>query len=636
MDILWEDSILWDDVITWDGVAYTVSTLPTDITTTFDHPFSSATYLSGSPSTPSFYPIALAGRGFLLDTASQTHHHQSIPVLKPQQDTNNQVSESSINPESLWRRSQTSWHKGAGQTYLDKPESDSAKFRSSLGIDALTVPGEITLLPNVDFHVSIPSANVFIASAGEFLYIAYGSSLVYYQDLSNTPTFVPINAGEGIYDIQSITSDGYQIYVADSINGIHTTVRGSATGNHYNALQANILSYVSGRLMAASGASIYNITSADVPDPLFTHPNRDFIWVDFTEGEGEPIYAAGYSGDKSLIYKVTIESDGTSLAAPVVVARLPDGEIVTAIQSYLGFLCIGTTTGLRFAEIQQSSGNLTLGAIIEIGHPVRAFEGQGRFIWFGWSNFDYAHTGLGKLDLSTISTKFAPAYCSDLMAPYQGEVMAITTWKGKTVFSVAGLGLFSTADEKVSSGWLRSGLISYNTPEDKVAVFLDVRYREFSGSHTISLARSDEEFTAVGYNTPLISQSQFEVNGFRAELLEIQNTLHRDNLDSTKAPVLTRHTLECEVTANTREYIFLPLLLSEHIVVRGQELTRDVADDLAFIKSLRRDRYIFPAQEGSVTYQCVLDDYNFAPTHLNSDSTAYQGTCVVKLKVVKP
>jgi hypothetical protein len=87
---------------------------------------------------PSLYPVGLAGRGYNLDLDMGQFAHVSIPLLKPQQDAGNQVSESSLNPEGLWRRSQDSWHKGAGQTYLDKPDSD---MQGSAPPSALT-PGK--------------------------------------------------------------------------------------------------------------------------------------------------------------------------------------------------------------------------------------------------------------------------------------------------------------------------------------------------------------------------------------------------------------------------------------------------------------------------------------------------------------
>src|SRR5688572_14089476 len=98
---------------------------------------------------PGTHPVALAGRAYLLDMGSDQFRYETIPMLNPQlQQSAEQVSESSLNPEGLWRRSQESWHKGAGQTYLDKQDSDAARFRDSLGINVWE-KGEISLLNEV-------------------------------------------------------------------------------------------------------------------------------------------------------------------------------------------------------------------------------------------------------------------------------------------------------------------------------------------------------------------------------------------------------------------------------------------------------------------------------------------------------
>ena len=89
-----------------------------------------------------------------------------------------------------------------------------------------------------------------------------------------------------------------------------------------------VLEYVKGRLMAAgSGATdgykIWNITaSGNNPAILYTHPNTAFTWVGFAAGQ-QHIYAAGYAGRTSLIYKTAIKADGTALDIPSQAGELP-------------------------------------------------------------------------------------------------------------------------------------------------------------------------------------------------------------------------------------------------------------------------------------------------------------------------
>lgn len=613
------------------------------LASTLPFPFYTGDVSALSLEVPSRYPVGLGGRGYNLDLAIEQFAHVSIPILKPQQDSSNQVSESSLNPEGLWRRSQDSWHKGAGQTYLDKPDSDAARFRSSLGINPWN-KGELTLHNDVykKFEVSggIIGENVRLITAGNFLYIARDSTLGFFDDPLNdasagTITDSGIQLAEPATDIQSIASDGNYVYAALGFNGIHRTSRGTTSSEHYSDLTANLVGYVLGRLMAASGPAMYNITaSGPAPDSLYTHPNPDFTWVGFAEGKGH-IFAAGYSGDKSIIYKTAIKPDGTELEVPSSAGQLPDGEVVRSIYGYLGFIMIGTDNGVRFS-IPDTNGNLEIGALIETNAPVLCFEGQEEFIWFGWTNYDFSHTGLGRCDLRTIVNNVAPAYATDLMAEDQGPVNSVVTFNEKRFFSVARSGAYLESSNKVAQGTIDSGLISYGIPEEKISVFVDVRYLILNGSDQIWLARSDGVFTLLGTNSNLNQTKQFETHGARAEFLEIRHVLLRDSTDTTLAPILTRHTLKSQVTAIMGEYIILPILLATREKVANSEHARDVVEELAFLKSLRNDRTVVPYQEGETVYQVSAEDYEFRPTHLAPPlhPNGYNGTMIMKLKVV--
>lgn len=604
-------------------------------------PFYSGSISTLSAEVPSRYAVGLGGRGYNLDLAIDQFSHQSIPILKPQQDSSGQVNESSLNPEGLWRRSQDSWHEGAGQTYLDKPDSTSNRFRSSTGIDPWT-KGELTLLPDTFKKLNITGGaigeNVRLVTAGEFLYLAYDSILAYFSDPTNdisagsvvTPS---IMNGEANVDILSIASDGNNVYAALGFNGIHRTARGTATAEHYSDLEANLVGYTLGRLMAAKGPSIYNVTSSGTaPDPLYTHPNPDFTWVGFAEGKGH-IFSAGYSGDKSIIYKTAIKPDGTELEVPSSAGQLPDGEVVRSIYGYLDFIMLGTDNGVRFS-VPDSNGNLQIGALIETNSPVLCFEGQEEFIWFGWTNYDSGHTGLGRCDLRTIVNNVAPAYATDIMAADQGPINSVVTFQGRRFFSVARSGVYLEASYKVASGTIDSGLISYGIPESKIAVFVDVRYLSLHGSDQVWLARSDGVFNLLGTNTALSQHTQFSANGLLSEFLEIRHVLLRDSTDTTLAPVLTRHTLKAQPTANMGENILLPILLSKDEEVGQSSVARDIVEELAFLKGLREDRQVVKYQEGETVYDVSVEDYEFRPSHKNTPFTGYQGTIVMKLKVV--
>ncbi len=92
------------------------------------------------------FDIALGGIPFMLATSQELPRSvQTIPVRKDQFDAESDPGEQSLS--SWWRRSQSSFHGGAGDLYQENSESniDSTTFNTSSGIDVFT-PGQITLL----------------------------------------------------------------------------------------------------------------------------------------------------------------------------------------------------------------------------------------------------------------------------------------------------------------------------------------------------------------------------------------------------------------------------------------------------------------------------------------------------------
>jgi hypothetical protein len=135
--------------------------------------------------------------------------------------------------------------------------------------------------------------------------------------------------------------------------------------NHYNTdSEKVVLAWVKQRLVACIGESVYELTNAKGSLihyllPVYTHPNADWNWTSISES-GSAIYAAGYAGGNSAIYKFTLDTTGVmpTLTSGVIAAQLPTGEIINKIEYYLGYLMIGTNKGVRAAEISDTRWRL--------------------------------------------------------------------------------------------------------------------------------------------------------------------------------------------------------------------------------------------------------------------------------------
>jgi hypothetical protein len=611
----------------------------------FSSPFrGGSSFYTGTGTTqlvPYVFPVAINGRPYLIDTKSNDFTRQFDARVRDSVDQSAEPGEAAINPQGLWRRSQSSWHYGAGQNYSDTADAEAYRFRSSKGVDVWN-RGKLSLLPDTAQAYSSAQSNLYMATAGSRIYGTEAQTVRYTTDWSTFTTVTSTNAS----NLYSITSDGYNVFFSYADGNIDQTDAGSsAASNYITGINAGVLDYVRGRLMVAGqGAEkhkIWNIrtapgSSANNPTALYTHPNTDFNWVGFAGGQNQ-IYCAGYAGNKSLIYKTSIKADGTALDIPTVAAELPLGEIVTTIDSYLGYVVIGLTTGLRFCS-SDSDGNLVVGPLIETGTSVNAFAAIGQYVYFGWTNYDTTSTGVGRLDIATQVATNQPAYASDLMVTGQGAVADIHEFGNKVVFTVAGLGAYRQHPTNVvASGTIDSGIYRWGVPDSKFVPKWDLRTEQLNGSISLSVASDGGGFNTVG--TQSISSSlESTFDGFETRIFEAEVRLTMTRAASAiVGPVLTRW-MGRAYAAPLRSQIFsVPLLLHHQINVKGRDYFFDVDDELFRLRALVETPSVITYQENLDTYSVIVEDVRWQPvdsahTHNEWD---WDGTCTIIMRSVR-
>lgn len=610
--------------------------MPETFTTLLPTVFSQTVSSLTSSVVPRLYPVAIGGHPYLIDFEAEKVRHASIPILRDAAVTADEdLGEKNLNPESLWRSSQNTWHKGAGQSHRDRPDSVPERFRSSKNINVWE-RNQITLLPATESRLESAETNLRLAVAGNYLYVIDGQELKFTQDLSSWTTVTDTPAA----DATCITSDGYSIYVGYTGDGVYVTTRGAAAASQLvtDAVTPQAIGYVKGRLMLAVDEDLFNITSASaaaLPTALFTHPNSDFRWVGFAEGNSA-LYALGYSGDKTTLYRIGIKTDGSGLDVPIQALRLPDGEIGTGLGEYPGgFLAVGTTAGVHFCQTTQG-GDAEMGPLIETGTAVRAFEHQSRFIWFGWENYDATSTGLGRLNLQFFNDTLQPAYASDLMATAQGEVLSIVTFDDKRVFTVSGVGVFEESDALAETGTIDCGLISWQLPDNKVGMYLRVKHLQpLWGSLSAYISVDGGSFALLGTRVDTTSQLDFGVGERVGETFEVRHVLARDADDPMSGPTISRHTLLAQPVVDTGYVISVPLKLHQELDIGNRTTVHlDVPAEVAYLKGLRDagSRVIY--QEGTAAYSVTVKDLEWVAFQPSADGTCLEGTCLVRMKTV--
>jgi hypothetical protein len=303
---------------------------------------------------------------------------------------------------------------------------------------------------------------------------------------------------------------------------------------------------------------------------LYTHPNTGWEWTSISEG-GSAIYAAGYAGGNSAIYKFVLSTAGVmpTLTSGIVAAQLPIGEIVYKIESYLGYLMIGTNKGMRVATISDTTGDLSYGPLIfEDTNGVRDFAFRDKYVWAAGTVNSCA--GLYRIDLGAEIESLRFAYAKDAylttVAGYATSVDFIGN-SNQIAFTTSGsngIAIQSTTT-LASSGSITTGKIRFSTLEPKNYKRLIARGSFTSGTLTLSslatnAGGTDVQYDHIGYGLEVdpveVTTSQPEV---AQEFLAYKFTFDRDTTDTTAGPTFKGYQAKATIATPRQRMIKFPV-----------------------------------------------------------------------------
>ena len=620
--------------------------------TTFTFPFVGGySFYTGTGSTtlvPDIFPIGINGRPYMLDMRSGKFMSGHEPRIRDSVDQSTAPGEAAINPGGLWRRSKISWHEGAGQKYGDRDDSEPYRFFTSKGLDPWT-RGQLSLLNATALNAgtNAPTSNVgkALAVSGK-LFVIDGTGVSYATTVSGNWTALTMPTSTTA--VHDIATDGTSLFVAvtATTSGVYAydiASPGSGTRQIYDTVTG--IDYVNGRLMATKENVLYDgtaqaYTAGSLTSTILTQRNTAFRWVGSAAGQGF-IYAAGYAGKTSLVYKTTIKTDATALDAASVALQLPDGEVVTAIYGYLGYIFIGSDKGVRMA-IADADGNLTVGALIQTTSSVLDFIGQDRFVWFTWSNYDTTSGGLGRLDLSTLTAANTPAYATDLMYDTTAVIKSVTNFVNAAgvqvkVFTVTGVGVvYENTGSLVSSATMESGRFTWGIPDRKFVAKFDLRAQPLNGTVAVAMQSDNGSYATLG-TWSTASTTEETHDGPETKVIEAQFklTFTRSGTDATKGPVLTRWSARAYAAPYRSRFWQVPLLIHKKISIQNRDYFMEVDEERSILHGYLDNPSIISYQEGKNSYSVIVEDLEWAPVDSHDNEWVWDGTCTLTLRSVE-
>lgn len=586
---------------------------------------------------PDIFPIAINGRPYLVDFKSGQFARGFEPRVRDSVDQSTSPGEAAINPQGLWRRGETSWHYGAGQKYADTAEAQDYRFLSSKGINPWT-KGQLTLLNKTKVSLSSTATSAHVVVQGNYTYAALGADVKYTSDpYATSPTWSDCT-GEPGGTVSAMATDGSRIYLAFPADGVRviepaTSVSVIQTSKFVNSTDSYyMLGFAKNYMFGAFSNVLQLLSATGSKSAIITPDDSAFTWVGVATGQNA-VYAAGYAGKKSLIYKITIKSDGT-LDTGVVALELPTGEVVSSISGYLGYVLIGTDKGVRFAS-SDSNSNLVAGQIIATSGAVNKFTSEGRYSYFTWTNYDGVSGGLGRLDLGTFTSQNTPAYATDLMYDSTATVSGLITFNNKRCFWVSGIGIIAEdADNLVETAEIVTGTYRWGIPDRKFVAKFDIRTTPLVGTITPSISMDSSDYIGMGIHN-VTSATESVATAPQTKFIEAKFKLSFARGTATTGPTLTRWMARAYASPARSQVFRVPLLMHHNIRVKDVEYYQDVELELQNLRDLVTNPRVVNYQENTETFSVVLEDMEFQILDGYQQNWDLEGTCIVTMRSVQ-
>jgi hypothetical protein len=435
------------------------------------------------------------------------------------------------------------------------------------GVDA-TFNGEyrITTVPTTTTLTYAKTASNVASTAVSPVGTGVTNPVIHFIDyISGTDRKVHAICDDGVnaYWVTNKTAGGNQRLTmfkkplsGDSVTGSSNP---SATGDVTQMFQdANIeivyaaMEFVKDRIILCVNNVVYELSTSatSLPSAIYTNPNTNYHYTSVA-ASGPAIYTAGHSGIYSTIQKYTLGTNGAMpvLTQAVVAAEFPPGEIVEKLHFYLGYMIIGTSKGLRVANVNDQDGSLEYGPLVfESTQPVYDVACADRFVWA--TTGVGSNAGLTRVDLSQLieGEPLRFAYANDLVGIKSGThfttAVAFIGTTNRLAFATAfevtdGAIYLESANTLVQSGYVQTGAIRYGTLEPKNFKFVRARGVFTFGAMDIQTIEENGDINnVITYNaavgTPEAATTAPELP---QEFLSYRFTLSRSASDTSQGPV---------------------------------------------------------------------------------------------------
>jgi hypothetical protein len=287
---------------------------------------------------------------------------------------------------------------------------------------------------------------------------------------------------------------------------------------------------------------------------------------------------------------------------------------------------------------------------------VTGFTANGRFVWFTWTGYDDTFVGgsitnnqasggscvLGKLDMETMVDALQPAYAADLVFPVEGYMWSLD-WDPITngpMLGVSGSGIWvQDPANVVAAGFIDSGLVTNNIPDDKIAAMISQRSLG-AGTVSFKIQANGGGYAALGPIAPTTPSTTPQLLSplVRYEEANVSTVLTKGTGNQT--PLLKRWTLKSIPAVVSGTTVSCVALLYSAVGSHGVVRAVNPYTELNYLEGLRLSQQPCIYTEGDPNgkyYQATvtIDSLDWLPEHeRDTQQHGWDGVCVVYMKAI--
>ena len=544
------------------------------------------------------YDVAVGGMPFIYAISdARPYIRQTAPFRKEQFDNQTEPGEQSLT--GWWIRSQQSFHGGDGITFYDPAQTasnspDHYRFADSKGVNVWD-QGKVTLLNNVDQGHNTtgviksngrPDQQIrsikWGTNSGTLLMdeydvdkIASDGTVTHFIDYAtgtDAPVYAICDDGTFAYWITN-TATKKTVYKKPLTGTSASTADVTKMFDEVGVVANATMEYVKERIVMCADNKVYEFAPSAVamPTAVYTHPSTTHVYTSVA-ASGSAIYIAGYNGIQSTIIKFTLNTAGVmpTLTSAITAAEFPVGEIVHKIHYYLGYMMIGTNKGIRVAQVSDQDGSISYGPlIVETTQPCYDFASRDHYVWCATGVA--GEPGVIRIDLSLQLEPLRFAYANDLyyagVSGHQTTGCAFANGTDQLMFcttattSTVGYVYHEDESELMTSGYIQTGYIRYNTLEPKNFKRLIARGDYTYGSMTLETVTADgTEYDVVSYDSTVPPVEVTTSNPQEAqEYLAYKFILYRDGTTMSRGPIMEGYQAKSTIATPRQRVMRFPV-----------------------------------------------------------------------------